>query len=373
MAAHVRWPGVRLTVVWSLLAGLISCSATPTGAPAAADPLAHWRTALAGRGSSPAVWVAVGDSITEGQGASLQSRRWIDQTATQLRNYSSAGDVGYLPGWAAVFPPDSRWQPYASRSGSISNDSAGPLGLRTATMAAGATQTYRLTGTSVDLYYLRGGGSLSYAVDGGTATTIDTAGTVGETRRRRVRFGAAGAHELVISARSGRVRLAGVAIFDGDEASGVHLFDSAHSGYTSTQFVAAQPQLNPVLRLVAPDLVTIELGTNDYLRASASPQQVQANLRQLVTGLRTALPDRTPSIVLVLPYRIGPGSSDADYHWDDYVAATTALGTELGVGILDMSSMGTSAPGGSWASDGLHASDAGNAEMARRAVAYLGG
>lgn len=174
-------------------------------------------------------------------------------------------------------------------------------------------------------------------------------------------------------AASGKVYLAGVAELDGDEASGIHLFDNAHSGYTSQQFVDSQPDLNPIMQLVRPDLVTIELGVNDYLRGDASANEVKANLRDLVVGLRTALGDKLPSIVLVLPYRIGRQPSDPADRWDDYVAATAALGNELSVGVLDMSAMGTSAPGGSWASDGLHASDAGNAEMARLATTYLTG
>ncbi len=356
-----------------LLTGLLACSSSSVedSPPAATTPLTQWRRAMQGRNAEPAVWLAYGDSITEGQGASSRSTRWIDQTATALRNYGSAGDVGYLPGWYAVSGPDSPWQPYAGRTGTISDDSIGSLGLRTATMVAGASQTYRLAGTSVYFYYLTGGGTLSYAVDGGRATVIDTAGTGMSPRRERVRFAAAGSHDLTVSARSGKVYLAGLATFDSDEGSGVHLVDNAHSGYTSSQFVAAQAELAPFVRLVAPDLVTIELGVNDYLQGSASAERVQANLRELVGGLRAQLPQQPPSIVLVLPYRIGLGSKNPGYRWDEYVTATTALGADLSVGVLDMSSMGTSAPGGNWASDALHASDAGNAEMARRAVDYL--
>ena len=47
------------------------------------------------------------------------------------------------------------------------------------------------------------------------------------------------------------------------------------------------------------------------------------------------------------------------------------LGEELSVGVLDMSSMGTSEPGGYWSSDALHPSDEGHREMARLATAYL--
>lgn len=163
---------LALALALTLLASLLSCSQPPA---TPVDPLAQWKRARAQTSSAPAVWVAYGDSITEGQGATDRQLRWIDQTLTSLRSrYPGSGaDVPYLPGWYAVFPPDSPWQPYARRTGTVSNDSFGSLGLRTATLSRGASQTYALKGTAADLYYLTKGGVMAYTVDDGPPTTTE--------------------------------------------------------------------------------------------------------------------------------------------------------------------------------------------------------
>jgi len=189
--------------------------------------------------------------------------------------------------------------------------------------------------------------------------------------RRHVEFPNRGLHTLTVVAVSGTVSLSGVFAFNGDERSGVHLFDGAHSGYTTGQFVAAQPDLDPVVSLVQPDLVTIELGVNDYLKGDATPEHVKANLNELVVDLRQQLKNKSPSIVLVLPYDIGPVSNGSVRAWADYASAIRSLGAELSLGVLDMSSIGTATPGGYWSQDGLHPSDAGQRQMAQRALAFL--
>lgn len=356
-----RAPAV-VVLVLCLLTSVISCSSAPS------DPLAQWRTALRQQSSAPASWVAIGDSITEGQGASSRDARWVEQTRDGLR--TNAGGEGYSPGWYAVYGPDSPWEPYSSREGDVADEEFGSLGLRTATLQTGATQTYEVTGTSAYVYYLTNGGVLGISIDDTPVTTIDTAGPYSTANRYQVTFAGPGPHSLTVYAVTGPAYVAGVEKFQGDEANGVRLYDHAHSGFTSGQFVAAQDELNPVLALLQPDLVTIELGVNDYLTGDPGLPEVRGNLQELVDNLREELTEKPPSIVIVLPYRIGP-EPRGDYSWDDYTEAVTALGEELSVGVLDMSSMGTSEPGGYWSSDALHPSDEGHREMARLATAYL--
>lgn len=99
--------------------GAAKTFAVGTTPPPAGSPLAHWSAALNDRANRPATWLAMGDSITEGQGASSRDNRWITRTLNGLRAaYPTAGVVGgtgYLPGWYAVFGPDSPWTPYSAR------------------------------------------------------------------------------------------------------------------------------------------------------------------------------------------------------------------------------------------------------------------
>jgi lysophospholipase L1-like esterase len=124
--------------------------------------------------------------------------------------------------------------------------------------------------------------------------------------------------------------------------------------------------------LLDPDLVTIELGVNDYLRGTASPAELKANLQRQIGNLRDGSAGRSPSIVLVITYGIGVVPSPPTYRWDDYADELRSIAKgDPTVGVLDLTAMGTSKPGGLWAADALHPSDRGNAEMARRAAAYL--
>lgn len=353
-------------LVMGLVLGLVSCSRAPV------DVLGRWRSALDHQSTAPASWLALGDSITEGQGASSRSERWIDLTGGSLRTGPAGGD-GYLPGWYAVYGPDSTWQAYTARTGTVTDESSDSLGLRTARLEASASQSYAFTGTSADVYYTSPGGVLAYTVDGGPQTTIDTGGAPSTAHRSHVDFPDRGLHTLTLSAVSGSVSLSGVFAFDGDEHSGVHVFDGAHSGYTTGQFVAAGPDVDPVISMVQPDLVTIELGVNDYLKDDATPAHVKDDLSALVDDLRRQLKKKPPSIVLVIPYDIAPGADEQAHSWAEYASAIRSLGVELSVGVLDMSSMGTAQPGGDWSADGLHPSDAGHRAMAQRAADYLSG
>ncbi len=376
MAAMRRRAQSVIGLACCLVAGLGGCSAgvgsTVSSAPA--DPWAAWHRALADQATGPATWVAYGDSITEGQGASSRERRWIDLTAQNLRSQSgSPAGAGYLPGWYAVYEPDSGWKPYRARSGPVTEEKFGSLGLRTAVLPEGSRQTYQVEGTSVDIYYATNGGVFQVIVDGVAASAVDSSGVYASANRTRIPFARGGSHSVAVEATQGTAYLAGVTVFDSDENAGIVLYDNAHSGFTAGDVVGAASDLNPLMGLISPDLVTVELGVNDYLSGSASPAQLATELQLLIDGLRAELADDPPSFVLVIPYRIGLAPDHPGQTWDAYAAALRSVAVSLGLGVCDMSSMGSSRPGGWWTSDGLHPSDAGHRRMAELATACLDG
>ena len=64
--------------------------------------LEPWFAALANRDNAPAKWLAIGDSITEGMGASTNINRWTQRSLTGLRNRFATtgltgGGFGFLP------------------------------------------------------------------------------------------------------------------------------------------------------------------------------------------------------------------------------------------------------------------------------------
>jgi lysophospholipase L1-like esterase len=370
---------VGLSFVATACASSEATSGLSSRASVASGPvLKEWRTALADRSSSPANWVAYGDSITEGQGASSVAERWVDQALDRLRREypvgGVAGGVGYLPSWYATWGPTSPWTPYSARTGTIEDETWGSLGLRVAVMSPGATETYTVEGTSLDVYYVSNGGTFTYEVDGGAWTTVDASGRYTTSNSVRVVFPAAGRHTVTLAAGRGTADLEGVMVYDGDESNGVRLYDNAHSGITSGELLAGEGDIDPLLKSISPALVTICLGVNDYLHDAATPAQLTANLNKLISDIRETLSARPPSVVLVLPYVIGAAANRQGYTWAQYATAVRAVAAaDPTVGMIDLSSMGTSRPGGYWASDGLHPSDKGQAEIAAMVTAYLSG
>lgn len=351
---------------------------TPTPTGSGSGVLSHWQNALANRSTQAVTWLAIGDSITEGQGASAENKRWTDLELTQLRNtYSTAGvtgGIGYLPGWYATYD-ESEWVPYTSRTGTISNVENYPsFGLRGLKMSSGSSQTYTVTGTSADLYYYitTSGGKFTYQVDQNTAVTVNDQGTNNPNSHAIINFSSAGTHTIVIKDISGTDYVEGIMVYNGDENTGIRLVNAAHTGYTSSDFESQRSGLNLLDQYVHPDLVTIMLGANDYLHATASPTQVKANIESEIANIYQLFPTNPPSVVVGLNYGLDNLSSTSGYTWDQYAAAIKSIPTDYPtVGLLDFSSMGNATPGGQWSSDGLHPSDLGQQTMANITTSYL--
>lgn len=332
--------------------------------------LATWRTALADQATSPATWIAFGDSITEGQGASSRANRWIDKTRDSLRTtLGISGGVGFLPAWYATYGPDSPWQPYSAQTGAIVNDSWGiAWGERSASLNQGATITWTVTGTHADIWWLTNGGTFTWQVDGGATTSVSTTGTYKGDNRTRIALGAAGSHTITVTASTGVCYISGVMAFNGDRDSGVQLIDAGHTGYNSANFTDSDQftLLPSMVTLAAPDLVTIALGTNDCINGVAVAT-TKANVVSLIAKIRQAAP--AVSVVVVVMY--APAAESAA--WPAYATALRSIATDdPTVTLLDLyASMGTATTSGYWRSDALHPSDSGHTYIAQQAAALL--
>ncbi|WP_423922430.1 GDSL-type esterase/lipase family protein [Frigoribacterium sp. 2-23] len=340
-------------------------AATPTPA---ADPLATWTTALAQRDTKPANWLAIGDSISEGQGASSLADRWIDMTRENLREAypveGVAGGLGYRPAAYAVYAPDSTWGRWAAESeGSVEPTLNAPdLGYRAVQLGAGATTTYVFTGTDLDIWWSGGGGTFRYAIDGGSAVDVDTASGGDVTSAGNItrvsgldRF----EHDVTISAVDD-VTLEGFTVFDGDRDKGIVSYDSTHSGATVDTFLADLPAYLDAVKATHPDVITISLGGNDA--STEKPAALQKKYDELVSAL-TKL-DSKPSIVLIGEFV--PGTSIADGFqapFSEYLAAIKKVASDNGalyVGLDEvLPSEGLATSGLLSTTDGIHPNDAG--------------
>jgi len=350
-----------------------AATATTAAAPVIPAKWATYNSAAAQVATRPFRYMSLGDSISEGQGASTRAKRWVSLVTAEMRaRYQPAGVVGgenYIPAWNGVYAPDSTWAAPTSQTGTLGyTGTDGSLGYRELTFQTGATATYTVVGTSMDLWYATGGGSFSYRIDGGAATTVSATGTYQSAMKvNGISLGAAGTHTVVITGVSGPVKFQGITVYNGDSAAGVQHYDSAQSGYKTSDFLLDRVQFARSMAAVAPDFVTMALGTNDASNGVAA-STFKTQTQSLITDLNN-LPS-PPSILLILPYRYASTSTTI---WDAYRVALQQLATaNANCDFLDLTAtMPTTSAGGYYSSDALHPSDTGHAFIAARVAEAL--
>jgi lysophospholipase L1-like esterase len=385
-----------LAVVAGLALGLTGCTtgeapsvagssptapeASPTPTPTSSgDAWATWDAALADVGTEPARWLAVGDSITEGQGASALTTRWVDLTRDGLRAAHPvegvAGGVGYRPAAFATYGPDSPWAQWAGARDGRTTPVAdvADLGYRAVEVAPGSSLRYDVVGTDLDLWWTPGEGSFRYRVDAEPEQVVDTADATGGDAAgiTEVSGLAAGPHMVTISVDDDAptsLVLQGLAQFD----RGVTLFDSARSGATVSTFTHDLDGFLSAAEAVQPDLVTITLGANDAV--TTSPDDLAEGYTTLVEALQGL--DSAPTVLVVdeftpaLSVASAWNGSAGDYRAaiDGVVDRTGAVSVTIdealaGSGVTDLGSL--------LSADGLHPNDAGQRVLADFMTATL--
>ncbi len=176
--------------------------------------------------------------------------------------------------------------------------------------------------------------TLSITIDGGAATTINTAATLTDGNVWNSGALTAGTHTVAITSTAASVYFTGIFVYNGDEAQGIHMNEAGHYGITSTGYFAtgtnywatAMAQYNP-------HLVTIAIGVNDY-QNSISSATFKTNVLAGIAAIRTSVTVTKPSIVLVPLHQRGDVSSPAE-PWQNYVKA-----------MYDIAAADTAGPGG---------------------------
>lgn len=369
-----RLAGAALAVL--LAVGTAACSSP--SAPAAPDPLATWDAAVADRTEAPATWLALGDSITEGQGASSRSTRWTDLTRDELRRLhptdGTTGGVGYVPARFAVYEPDSTWADWAvdGSGAAYPIDTVPDLGYRALAMVPGSTRTYPFAGTGLDIWWARSpdSGDFTYSIDGGAPRTVKTTGSEDTGRTTRVDGLTRGEHTVTVTA-VGTFALEGFTIYDGDRDAGIHLYDSARSGATIGTFTKDQAGFLRAVRRAAPDLITITLGGNDA--GQITPEELGRQYRAFLRALR-ALPSK-PSVLVIGEFTPAPAMTDGmSASWSTYLDAIERAAKSSGaawVSMADTFPTATYSGTGIYSTDGLHPNDRGQRKIAQLVLAAL--
>lgn len=357
------------------------------------SPLLPYYSALGGRNLDV---LFIGDSMTEGHGASTVGKRWVDLVRDDLRaRYQPAGiigGIGYVPAWYAstyTATPTTKW----TWTGSVTNTQGTGLGKRVTSLnATGASGSMTFTGTSLKLLFTKmnaAANSVSIQIDGGTAYTYTdprTSGgpTVSGGVWNSVTNGpgalAAGSHTVTITWASGQPFFEGAMVYNGDEASGIRVWDAAHFGYLAPNFGPSTVGWFGAIPIAAPALTVIALGTNDFGTNGATPTQFNAALQQIIAGVRTYAA-RSAFVILMQPERTPTGVTANTATYAQYVAAaydvaaadTGAVLGGSGATVLDLTkrvARGDTDPFGTRV-DGVHFSDKGNRIVADALLGYL--
>jgi len=294
-----------------------------------------------------------GDSISEGVlvGTPVYQKRWPDLLQKQLRSRLAlpVGGVGFMPSYYA----DSILVDDTTRAGGLG---AAPAGENSWVWGSGGkgilipypsgnqgTLTWpSITCTKIRVWYGKGttgGGQSKVYVDGvdqtanGTLGGNGTSGASGANLQHSTTvnhkggyyweytIGASAAHTIQIrsTAVSSSAIITAVEFFDGDDASGIHVYDAAHSGAKASDYI--QASMDPARSewtTIAADLTLGNFGTNGW--ATDSAVDFQGYTTTWVGQVKTASPNGM--IGLVHGWR--PGTCP-QVTWDAYGAAKRAI------------------------------------------------
>lgn len=357
-------------------------------------PLTPFIAALANRQFARCNIVCVGDSITEGQHAQLPPygflNRWVSQLPKLLRQrfpvpLQGGGGRGFM-GIVSTGETSFSWP--VTLAGSPPNvANAGPKGQGIQFNTTGQTATFSMVGDAADIMWMQvfSGGTVSWAVDGGTPTNIPTAGgSTADGQLTRISLGAPGPHNLVLAWVSGASNFDGVVEYYGDASAGISVHDAGHFGAQTSSWVTYTASGTArAIAALAPALIIITLGVNDQF-SGVTPAVFGQNLQTIISQLKAQLTAPFPSFVLqMLPPRAG--QAGFTFPWSQYVAQAWGIaasdtsgpaGQSL-VTVLDYT-MGPRLPGadvdvyGIWqAGDNVHPSDKGHQAIADALCQFL--
>jgi lysophospholipase L1-like esterase len=327
--------------------------ATPDGEDALlsqrALPLLPWAAALANRDNAPAKCLLLGDSVTEGSYITALGNVWGHRLSAILRRVLPLSN-GAIRGGPGAFLPFQNANVAFTAPITFTGAGTAPtgssyfgFGKRAAALTPG-TQSITLTltapATSIDLEWVAGNGAsdvMTVAVDGGGATTY-TGAPANTSAYQRITFAARGTHTVVIGCTNGTVVVNQVFVYDGDESKGIHVVVAGRAGALTSAFIGTDSTSTGTLKqshaLLSPDLVVIELGTNEFLQQVAVAT-FQANLTTLIGDIKAAVP-KACFVVLAPTTPTMPGGGIIA--WASYVAAMkTVVGARTDAVFVDLS------------------------------------
>ena len=340
---------------------------------------------LAGRNSSRVDIPIVGDSVTEGYGASAFTTRYIEQLNTLIRSaypttgHGTTGGLGMIPiqdTASMLFT----W-PVTSTGASGTTLDIGPVRYDA---WLSSTASFQFTApnptTSVRIMYFNADsttvpGTFSWQVNSGGVTDVSNSSPSGADGALTASIPMSPGDTLTVSWVSGNVFIGGIVHCNQDESTGVTFHADGHSGWACPNWSATgsgfdwRPAISSVI--TGAGAFGVFLGLNDW-NASVGNETAaafQSDLEALITYLRGNATLASLPMLLVIPYESNVTYADGG----GYPAYVTAIGNAAAAdGNAQMVNLGAtmapvaSSPG--YYYDNIHPNDAGHL-LAAQAIA----
>lgn len=327
-----------------------------------------FRRRLSRRFFEPVNILCVGTSTTFGTGASSVEAGFSARLGQILRQrYGTTGGCHYLPthpGWTR------------SAAGNVDTD----FGQASMSLTAGSYLERTMTCTGFRVLFKRGTsqGGMSVSIDGGAAQALFTQVGISNTHDGVWDSAALprGTHTIRITGTSGTTEVGGVYAFDGDETSGIRVWNGARPGVTSAVWAptsAGAPSHWARAGSLDPALLVFIVSANDF-NTQTDPAVFKANVKASIEYFRLAC--RKPPSVLLVHSFLRPGAGTPTHSWESYSGKLQEIAAELAdVGFLDV--------GQHWpvdqvsdeddllSTDDLHPTDAGHAWLAEVVAEHL--
>jgi len=302
--------------------------------------LANWYAAIQSRYYAPAKVMVMGDSISEGVITTTPTylNRWQYLLQQQLRAAFPVSDVltpgvGYMPACYA----DTLISDDTTRVDAVDILTQWGLGAKCVTVNPSQTITWpAITCERIRVHYgksnfLSGGGKvLVDTVDQGvTLSSVDGAGNsdgyVWDSGTLTL-----ASHVVTLQGNtSNRFFADGVEFYTSarDAASGIRVYDAAHSGTTSATMITSLCDVGhwQCVATLKPNLTIVMIGVNDW--GNLTPSTYLTNMTTLLGKIATANGSTPYSVLLVLPYKPVKTNGAVDPDWFAYRDGLRAMAT----------------------------------------------
>jgi lysophospholipase L1-like esterase len=349
--------------------------------------------ALANRDAARVDIPVIGDSITEGQGATTWAGTWIQQANRAIRaaypttaNLATGGQ-GFIP-LVKTGETTYTW-PVTVASGTNPADYSpvdlGPV--RYCQQLYGTcsfTWTAPAGTTSVKIMYYdtAQAGTFTWKINAGGTTTITNAGTAADILSAGITI--TSGQVLTVAWASGNVYIDGIVHYAGDETSGVTFSECGHFGWNSSATPPSGWNAPETFSLnwaqcygaFSPSALGIMLGINDANTGNLTAAQFQAALGAFIATLRGESALASLPVLLFIPYQPEETFQDSA-GWPAYAQAIRgAAAVAVNTHVIDLNyrlpTVASAFGGGTYGSlyaDAFHPSNLGHALVGEIAAA----